>query len=342
MADHVDDLRIGDPAREEHADCELIRRVEGGRDVAAPADGLVGQAEGGEGVCVGALEGDLSQRIEVGLLAGHGPALRIIEGILDGQPHVRDAQLSHDPAVLIFHHGVDDALRVDQDLDAGGVDVKEPAGLDDLQPLVDQGRGVDRDLGAHGPGGVLEGVFGPDVLQFLRGPSAEGAARCREPDLRDPVARLSVEALENGAVLTVDRQDGDSLFGRQRHDDMPRGDQGLLVGQGDLFAALDRGDGRPDAHHAHDRGDEIFAVVHGGCLQEALHAREDLDVQVPDPVPEVGGRIGVVEDCPAGVELPDLGLHQIHAASGAEGGDLQVSLLPDDVKGLPADRTCGT
>ena len=51
---------------------------------------------------------------------------------------------------------MDDALRVNDDVDALHLDVEEPARFDHLEAFVEEGRRIDRDLLAHFPGGVLE------------------------------------------------------------------------------------------------------------------------------------------------------------------------------------------
>src|SRR3990167_3570704 len=55
---------------------------------------------------------------------------------------------------------MDDALGVDEDLDVFDIDIKKPAGLDDLQAFVHQGGGVDGDIFAHVPVGVIQSLSG--------------------------------------------------------------------------------------------------------------------------------------------------------------------------------------
>lgn len=85
-------------------------------------------------------------------------AVRPGDGVLNGEAHVCGGQLGEDGAVREFDHGVDDALRVDDDIHALHWDIKEPAGLDHFEALVEKGCGVDGDLAAHVPGGVFEGL----------------------------------------------------------------------------------------------------------------------------------------------------------------------------------------
>ena len=74
-----------------------------------------------------------------------------------------------DAAILELNAAVDDALWVDHDLDVGGLHVEQPAGFNDLEPLVHQGCGVNRDLGAHVPIRVSEGLRFGDAFEARRG-----------------------------------------------------------------------------------------------------------------------------------------------------------------------------
>ena len=59
------------------------------------------------------------------------------------------------------------AGRVHDDLDPVEGDAEEQVRLDHLEPLVDQGRGVDRDDRAHVPGRVGQRLLGRDVGQLV-------------------------------------------------------------------------------------------------------------------------------------------------------------------------------
>ena len=78
------------------------------------------------------------------------------QGQRDRQPHVRRAGLGDRRAVGEGDHRVHDRLRVHHDVDVGVGDAEEQVRLDQLEPLVDQGRRVDRDDRAHVPGGVRQ------------------------------------------------------------------------------------------------------------------------------------------------------------------------------------------
>ena len=65
-------------------------------------------------------------------------------------------ELREDGAIDELDHRMDDALRVDDDVDPGHLDIEEPARLDHLQPLVEERGGIDGDLLAHVPCGMPE------------------------------------------------------------------------------------------------------------------------------------------------------------------------------------------
>lgn len=67
------------------------------------------------------------------------------QGVRDGQSHIGWGDLGDRRGIGELDHRMDLALRVDDDLDAVEVDAEEQMGLDDLEPLVDEGGRVDRD-----------------------------------------------------------------------------------------------------------------------------------------------------------------------------------------------------
>ena len=98
-----------------------------------------------------------------------------------------------------------------KDLDLRRIYVKEPLGFDHLKPLVDERGGVDSDLGAHCPCGMPKRVLRGHFLKILRFFASEGSAGSGQPDLGDLIAVLSVERLEDRAVLAVNREDRNAL-----------------------------------------------------------------------------------------------------------------------------------
>ena len=90
--------------------------------------------------------------------------------------------------------------------------VKEPSGLDHLQPLIHQRGGVNGDLSPHTPVGVTQSSLDRHGLKLLYSLIAtEGTSRCRKQDALQRIAFLPDEALIDSRVLRVDRQDTRSM-----------------------------------------------------------------------------------------------------------------------------------
>ena len=127
---------------------------------------------------------------------------------------------------------MDDALRVNDYLNAVVLHAEEPLGLHDLQRLVEQRGAVDGDLLAHDPVGMLQRLRLRGASDGGLIPRAEGAAGAGQEDFVDGIARSALQTLKNGAVFAVHRQQGmlARLPGRFHHQ-MAACDQRFLVGQ---------------------------------------------------------------------------------------------------------------
>ena len=153
--------------------------------------------------------------------------------------------------------------------------VEEAAGLDDLQSLVEHGRGVDGDALAHDPGGVLERLRGRDVVEVCERGVAEGAAGGGEPDLLDLVGCAAAQALVDGVVLGVDGQQVDTAFACGREDEVAGGDEALLVGEADGLAGENCGVGGLEAGDADDGGDDEVGLGQRGDADGSGGAVDD-------------------------------------------------------------------
>ena len=109
---------------------------------------------------------------------------------------------------------------------------------------------------------MVEGLCAGGVVDALLLPGAEGAAGCRQQQLGGGIARRTLQALEDGAVLAVHRKQGLTDGTGRVHHQMAAGDQCLLVGQQHLTARMQR------IHHALQTGDAHYAHQH--------HVRGDL------------------------------------------------------------------
>ncbi len=250
------DGRPGDPPGEEGGHRHLVGRVEPGRGQVAGPAGPVGQVETGEDGPVGRLEFEDGEPGPVDGPEGRGQSGRVGQGVPDGQSHVGQGQLGHHGPVGELDHRVDDRLGMDDHVDGVVGDTEELVGLDDLEALVHQGRGVDRDLRSHRPGRMGQRLVHADRAQLVGAPAPERSPRGGQQQAGDVVGTPGAQALVERAVLRVDRDDlGPGCPAGPRHH-RGAGDDRLLVGQGQPPAGLEGGQGDGQAgepDHAVDR-----------------------------------------------------------------------------------------
>ena len=152
------------------------------------------------------------------------------------------------------------ALRLHEHLDFINLDIEEPARFDELKSLVDHGRGINGHLMPHVPGRMPEGVLQGHLLELLSRVAAERAAGSGQQYFPDPVLLVASETLKDGRVLRVDRQYLDALARGERHDDVPRTDQRLLVCERNVLALANCRDGRLNAYHADNPCDQRLCL----------------------------------------------------------------------------------
>lgn len=232
------------------------------------------------------------------------------------------------------------------DLNAVEGNVVEEVCLDDLQALVDQGRGVHGDDRAHGPGGVREGVGGRHVRQFRLRTAPERASGGGDDELAHVGPGAGGEGLEEGGVLGVDRDDLARL--RHRLHQRAADDERLLVGEREGTARLQGGEGRGEADGAGDAVENGVAPrgIGGGELGGRVRAGEDLGEGLPRAVRGGQGLAQRRYDVPAGdgdgphAQAVRLLGQQLHPPSGGgEPGHAEaVRVAQDEVDGLGADR----
>ena len=275
-------------------------------------------------------------------LAGAFGPCGVEERVADRDAHVGRPELRLDRAVLEFDHRVHDRLRVQHHVDPFGGHVEEPAGLDDLETLVHERRGVDGDLGAHRPLGMAQRLFRRDVGERLARYVAQRAARAGDDE--PPRCRaFAREALEYGRMLRVDRQDRSPVFGRHAHDVFAAHHERLLVGQGQFLAGAERRDRGGEARIAHQGIDHDLGAAGRRDLGHGLLAGVDLGVGVGQRVAQRGIAVLVGDDDRVGIEFAGLLCEQLPAAARREdAGFEEFGILAHDVERLHADRARGT
>ena len=309
----------------------------------------------GNRVGIGRPEVESRGREQVGRRSRRGQAAGIGQRVLDRQSHVRGAQLGLQGAVPEPDGRVNDALRVDDDLDGVVADIVQPVRLDDLQALVGERRGVDRDLRPHRPGRMLERLLGRHRGQLCRRGVEERAARGREDEGGDVVHGFADQALPDGRMLRVDRAQpgerarvrvglvrggpGGGQRARQRHHEVAAGDERLLVGRGhDLPCAQCREHRAQADDPARADDDEVDVVacrerLEGVRATDALRAGRQVQAGYRRPVSERDGR----RTQPGGLLGEERAIR-----TGRERDDPErLRVAREDIHSLAADRTGG-
>ena len=256
----------------------------------------------------------------------------------DRQAHVGRAQLGLDRAVLEFDHRVDDRLRVEQHRNPVRRGSEQPVSLDHFESLVDERRRVDRDLRAHVPLGMAQGLLYGDVRQLLGPEVAECAAAARhdQPPHRGAFAH---EALEDRRMLRVDRNHRCFPLPRQRHHVGAAHYERLLVRQREFLA---RFDGR---HRGREPGVTHQGVHHhvgsaSRCdLRHRVVSGVNLGVGVCECIAQPCVILLVGDHRRVGVEFPCLLRQPFPIAVGREDADFEpVGVFTGYVERLHADR----
>ena len=159
---HRGDRDPADPAVQEGRHGHLVGRVQPRRSGLPRPAGRVGEPEAREGLEVRRLEVEAPDLGPVDRPERRADPLGVGQRVGDREAHVGHRQLGDGGAVGELHHRVDDRLGVDHDLDPVVVHGEQLVGLDHLEALVHQRGGVDRDLRAHRPGGVGQGLLDRD------------------------------------------------------------------------------------------------------------------------------------------------------------------------------------
>ena len=167
-------------------------------------------------------------------------ALGIRQRVGDRNRHVRNRHLRDHRAVDHLDHRMDDALRMNHDGDLLGRQIEQPVRLDHFEPLVHQGRGIDRDLAAHPPGRMIERLGDGYRCETIGRKAEKRTARRGQNDALERGAAASFEALENRVVLAIDRQQAYAALAHRGRHHLARDDQHFLVGERDILAGLDR------------------------------------------------------------------------------------------------------
>ena len=138
--------------------------------------------------------------------------------------------MCHHGAISKLNHGMNLGLTLNDHVDKIEVTTEQMHRLNALQTLIHKGRGVNGDLGSHGPRGVRKGIFAGYKTKFVARTTKEGTTRTGKPNAVGLARIFPQIALVNGRVLGVDRNKLTGL--RQRHQQVTADDERLFIGKG--------------------------------------------------------------------------------------------------------------
>ncbi len=104
---------------------------------------------------------------------------------------------------------------------------------------------------------------------------AERPARRGENDPSDICWLFAFQALKNGVVLTVDRQNVYALVARFAHHDLARHDQNFLARHGEILARFDRRQRGAQTARADDCHQHHVRICQAGDLEQTRFARKN-------------------------------------------------------------------
>src|SRR5258708_40357437 len=101
---------------------------------------------------------------------------------------------------------MDNALRMNDDIDFFGRQPEEPMRLDHFETLVHQGCGIDSDLVAHPPGRMIERTFDRNLIEAICRQLAKRPARGGKDNSLYGFRRTALNTLKDRVMLATHRQ----------------------------------------------------------------------------------------------------------------------------------------
>ena len=263
--------------------------------------------------------------------------VRITKRVLDGKAHIRLADLGKNRSVAELHHGMYQTLRLYHDADFFHRHTEQKTCLDHLQTFVYQCRGVDRDFRSHAPVRVLQCILRAHIFQFFPLFAAERPAGSSDPKLVDFSVLPALQALEQRAVLAVNRENLHMVFRCQRHNQMPGRDQRLLIGQRNVLSCLYGCHSRTDSDHPDNRGDQNIRFRHLRQFDQSVHAGCHTGIRICNPHPQIRRRLFASGNRQKRMEFPHLLFQKLHIPVRRKPGYLNITVFSYHIQGLCPD-----
>src|SRR2546428_6553793 len=165
---------------------------------------------------------------------------------------------------------MDHALRMNHDFDVLVGKPEQEMRFDYLERFVGERRAVDGDLAPHTPGWMAQRIIDRRCRESLNGPVAEWPSRSGQHDSTNLRRRMSGNALENRAVLAVDRDDFAKPLSARVSYQITRDNESLLVGERDTLSSLQRSKRGVQSSRTDDCVDHDIDVIAGSRGNQRL------------------------------------------------------------------------
>src|SRR5437764_15471980 len=114
--------------------------------------------------------------------------------------HARQASLHFNRTIDELYHRMNNALRMNNDINPFIWDTKKPACFERFQPFVHQRGRVYRDLRPHSPRRMGKSLFDCHCLQLLKRGTTEWSTRSSQDQAMDLGELFSAQTLPDGAM----------------------------------------------------------------------------------------------------------------------------------------------
>ena len=265
-ADCRKQIQIANPVLKEEGNRLLISAVDNARVQTSALGRFDAVCQAGKGFQIWLAEGQVSAAEQIQPFCRRIKAFRPGQGILNRNHHIRCAHLCHHRAIHIFDHRMDDALRMNHNLDFFRRHREQPHRFNKLQSLVHQGRGINGNLGTHAPVGVAKCLLLADSLELFPAFSIEWSARSSNNQPLYGICRISLKALENRGVLAVDWGQQNALLPNQIGHQLAARNQCFLISQRHIVSGFDCSHGWQQTRYPHQSIDDGILLLVGNDL----------------------------------------------------------------------------
>ena len=266
-------------------------------------------------------------------------SVRIVQCVLDRETHIRCSKLGHNGSILKFHHGMNNTLRLYHNLYMIQIHIKKPFRFHNFKAFVYQCCRIYSDLLSHYPVRMFESICHCHVLKIICGTSTKWSTGSCNQQLVDLFFLFSVNCLEDCTVLTVNRQDGNSVLFCHRHDQMTCCDKCFFVGKCDIFSCTDSFHGRADSNHSNNSRNKDIGLRHRCKLQKTVHPADNLCCCICDADLQIFSCFLIPDCCQKGMKLTDLLLQLFHTPTCTDCNYTKIIILPHYIQRLGSNGT---